>query len=132
MKQVRVEGTIGSRLLEAIRGSIYGLPSCGECAGGQHLNLLCMTDFESSVNCFLSSFKELLSEMTEVQHLSVDEWVFKGMQGSIDQLLIWLSIFKKPLMKGMERGLCTIAGSSSQFDYEDWVSSSHSEEGPWT
>ena len=32
----------------------------------------------------------------------------------------------------MEWGLGLIVGSSSQFDRENWVSSSHSEEGSWT
>ena len=47
-------------------------------------------------------------------------------------MLVRLSVLEDALAKWVERGLGSIAGLSSQFDHEDWVSSSHGEEGSWT
>ena len=52
------------------------------------------------------------------------------MYGLVNEVLIQLSLLEKALAKWVEWGLGTIAGSSSQFDGEDGMSSSHSKEGP--
>ena len=51
------------------------------------------------------------------------------MQSAIDEVLVWLSVFKNMLTEQVERGLSSVTGSSSQFDRKDGMSSSHSKEG---
>ena len=53
------------------------------------------------------------------------------MQGLINEMLVWLSVLEEALAKGVEWGLGPVAGSCSQFNCENRVSPSHSEEGPW-
>ena len=53
------------------------------------------------------------------------------MQGSINQVLIGLSVLEDVLTKWMEWGLGTTSGSCSQLDGEDGMPSTHSEECSW-
>ena len=126
-----MEDAVGSSLLEAVDGGVYGLAGGGEGAGGQHLDLLCMSNFGARIDDFLSSFLELLSEVSELQHLSFDEGVSQLLYGSIDDRLVWLSGLEDSLAERVERGLRTIARSCTQLDCEHRMSSTHSEECAW-
>ena len=70
-----MEDAISSCLLESVCRSIYGLSDGGEGASSQHLDLLCMTDFGSSVDHFLLGFEKLLSEVAELQYFPFDEGI---------------------------------------------------------
>ena len=72
-EQVRVEGTISPCLFELGRGGIHGLSSGSEDTGSQHFDLLCMADFSSSVDHFLSCLKKFPGEVTKLQYLSFDK-----------------------------------------------------------
>ena len=68
-----------------------------------------MSDFGSSVNDFLLRLEEFLGEVLELEHFTFDKWVFQLLYGSVDELLVWSSILKDALTKGMKGGLRTIA-----------------------
>ena len=57
---------VSTSLLETLDGSVHGLLGGGKGAGGQHLDLLCMSDFGASVDDFLSGFLEFLGEVLEL------------------------------------------------------------------
>ena len=65
-EQVRVKDTVSPRLFESSRRGVYSLSGGSEGASGQHFDLLCMADLGSSVEYFLSCFKEFLSEVMEL------------------------------------------------------------------
>ena len=68
-----MKDTVSPPLFVLVRRSVHSLSGGGEGAGSQHLDLLRMMDLSSGVDCFLSSFKELLSEVSELQYFSFDE-----------------------------------------------------------
>jgi hypothetical protein len=61
-----MEGVVGSGLLETLNGGIHGLSGGGEGTAGQHLDLLCVSDFGAGVDDFLLGFEELPSEVSEL------------------------------------------------------------------
>ena len=123
-----MKGAIGSHLFESCSGGVHGLPSGGEGAGGQHLDLLGMMDFGACVDHLLSSFLELLSELSELKDFTFNERVSQSSNCVVDELLIQLPVLEDALPKGIERGLGTISRSGSQLDSEVRVSLPHSEE----
>ena len=65
-EQVRVEGTVSSRLFESVCGGIHGLSGSSESTGGQHLNLLHMVNLGAGVDHLLLCLEEFLGEMAEL------------------------------------------------------------------
>jgi hypothetical protein len=63
---MRMEGMISSGLLETLNGSVHCLSGSGEGTAGQHLDLLCVSDFSASVDDFLSGFKKFSGEVSEL------------------------------------------------------------------
>ena len=61
-----MEGAIGSGLLEAFDRGVHRLSSSGEGAGGQHLDLLCVSNFAMCLDDFLARLLELLSEVSKL------------------------------------------------------------------
>ena len=106
-----MEDAIGSGLFEMFGGSIHGLSCGGEGAAGQHLDLLCVSDFISGVDDFLAGLEEFLGEVSELQDLALDEGISQLLYGSIDDGLVGLPILEDTLAKGVERGLRTVARS---------------------
>jgi hypothetical protein len=107
------------------------LAGSGEGTGGQHLDLLCMSDFGACLDDFLPGFLEFLSEVPELQYLTFDEGVSHLLYRSIDDILVWVSGLKHPLAKGTEGRLRAIAGSSAKLDREHGVAFPHGEVGTW-
>ena len=70
--------------------------------------------------------------MPELGHLAFDKGVSQLLYGTIDDGLIVVSRLEYTLSKGIERGLRTVTGSSSQSNSEDWVAFAHSEMSAWT
>jgi hypothetical protein len=62
-------------LFEALGGSVHHLAGSGEGAGGQHFDLLRVSNFGACLDDFLTCFLELLSEVLELHHLAFDEGV---------------------------------------------------------
>ena len=124
-KQKRVEGAVSSCLFESRGRGVHSLSSGRKGAGSQHLDLLSVLDFGSSVDDFLLRLEEFLGEVSELEHFTFDKWVFQLLYGSVDELLVRSSILEDALTKGMKGGLRTIARLRSQFDGEDRVSFSH-------
>ena len=50
-----MEDSISPGLFETLGRSVHGLSSSSKGAGGQHLDLLCVSNFGASVDDFLSS-----------------------------------------------------------------------------
>jgi hypothetical protein len=65
-EQVQVKDTVSPHLFESSRRGVYSLSGGSKGASGQHFDLLCMADLGSSIDYFLSCFKEFLSEVTEL------------------------------------------------------------------
>ena len=61
-----MEDAIGPGLLEAFDRGVHGLSSGGEGAGGQHLDLLCVSNFSTCLNDFSACFLELLGEVSKL------------------------------------------------------------------
>ena len=61
-----MEGAVSPGLLETFNGGVHGLAGSGEGAGGQHLDLLCVSDFGARLNDFLSGLLKLLGEVLEL------------------------------------------------------------------
>ena len=61
-----MEGTVGSGLFEVFDRGVHGLSGGGEGAGGQHLNLLRMSDFGVGIDDFLSGLLKLSGEVLEL------------------------------------------------------------------
>ena len=68
-----MKDAISSGLLEPLGGGIHCLSGSGKGTRGQRFDVLRVTDFGVSVDNFLSGFKELLSELSELEDLSFDE-----------------------------------------------------------
>ena len=106
-----MEGAIGSGLLEPISGCVHGLSGSSERTCSQRLDVLGVTYLRASVNDFLSSFEELLSEVSELEDLSVDERVAESPYCAIDNRLVRLSVLEYALLERRERGLGSVARS---------------------
>ena len=124
-----MEDAIGSRLFEACGGGVHGLSRGGKGAGGQHLDSLGLSNFGTGVDHLLSGFKEFSGELSKMENFTFDEWVPQSSYGSVDKLLIRLSMFEDSLAKGMEWRLSAVARSGLQRDHEDGMSLPHGEEG---
>ena len=79
-----MEGAVGPGLFKAFSGGVHSVSGGGEGTSGQHLDLLGVSDFGTSVDDFLSSFLKRLSEVSELQYLSFDEGVPKLLYCSVD------------------------------------------------
>ena len=90
-KQKRMEGAIGSGLFETLDGSIHGLSGGCKGAGGQYLDLLCVSDFVAGVDDLLPGLLKFLDEVSKLQHLSFDEGVPQLLHGLVDDGLVGLS-----------------------------------------
>ena len=124
-----MKGAVGPGLFEAFDRGVDSLAGGGEGTSGQHFDLLCVSDFGTSVDDFLSSLLKLLGEVSKLQRLAFDEGVPKLLYRSVNEELVRLSRLENALSKGVEWGLCTIAGSCAQFDREHRVSFAHGEMG---
>ena len=120
---------VGSGLFKAFNRGVHGLVGGGKGAGGQHLNLLRMSDFGVRIDDFLTGLLKLLSEVSELLHLAFDEGVSQLLHGSVDDGLVRLPEFEDALSKGVKGGLCTVAGSCAQFNREYRVTFTHGEMG---
>ena len=127
-----MEGAISPRLFEAVDGRVHGLSGGGERASGQYFDLLGVSDCVSSVDDFLTSGLQFLGEVSELGHFAFDKGISESLYGVIDDGLVVVPRLEYALSKGVERGLRTVARSSSQFDSEDWVTFTHSEMGART
>jgi hypothetical protein len=81
--------------------------------GGQHLDLLGVVDFGTSIDHFLLGFEELLSEVSELKDFPFDEWISQSLHCAINELLVRLSILENTLAKGVEWRLGAVSRSSS-------------------
>ena len=63
---MRMEGAIGSGLLETLDRGVHGLSGGGEGAAGQHLDLLRVSDLGASFDNFPSGFEEFLGKVSEL------------------------------------------------------------------
>ena len=106
-----MEGAIGSGLLETFDRSVHCLTGGGESAGGQHLDLLGVSDFSASIDNLLLSLLKFLSEVSKLQHLALDKGIPQLLYGSINDELVGLSRLEDALSKRVEWGLCAVAGS---------------------
>ena len=122
-----MEGAVGPGLFETLDRGIHGLSGGSEGTGGQHLDLLCVSNFGTCLNDFLMCFLELLGEVSELQYLSFDEGVSQPLYCLVDNSLIRLSGLKDLLSKGIERRLRSVAWSCAQLNCEDGVSFPHGE-----
>jgi hypothetical protein len=98
-----VKDTIGPGLFEAFDRSVHGLTGSGEGASGQHFDLLCVSNFGACLDDFLAGFLELLGEVSELQHFSLDEGISHLLYCSVDDGLIQLPELEDLLSKGVER-----------------------------
>ena len=108
-----MEGTVGPRLLESLDRGIHRLSGSGKSACSQRLNLLGVADFSAGVDCFLSSFEKLLSELSKLEDLSFNEWIPESAHRTVDKLLVRLPILKYALPEWGEWRLGTVARSGS-------------------
>ena len=99
-----MENTIRSGLFKTIRGLIHRLSSSGEGTGGQHFDLLRVSDTGTGIDDLLPGFLEVLRESSKLLYFSFDEGVTQLLYGAIDDGLIGLSRFKDPLAKRIEGG----------------------------
>ena len=106
-----MEGAISSGLLKTLDRSIHSLSGSGEGTAGQHLDSLGLSDFSTGVDDFLSNFLELPSEVSELQHFSFDEGIPQLLYSSVDDGLVWLSVFEDVLTEGVKGGLRTVTRS---------------------
>ena len=83
-----MENAVGSSLLETFHRGIYSLLSGSKGAGGQSLDLLCVSNFGACFDHFLTCLLEFLGEVSELQHLSFDERVSQLLYGSVDDCLV--------------------------------------------
>jgi hypothetical protein len=60
----------------------------------QRLDVLSVADFGTGVDHFLLSFKEFLSELSELKNFSFDEWVSQPSYSTIDELLVRLPVLE--------------------------------------
>ena len=100
-------------MFEAIDGRVHGLSGGGERASGQHLDLLGVPNCISGVDDLLSDFLQVLGEGAKLGYLAFDEGVSQLLYGAIDDGLVGMARLKYSLSEGVERGLRTIARSSS-------------------
>ena len=126
-----MEDAIGPRLLKPRGRGVHSLASSGQGTRSQHLNMLSVTDFGTHVNYFLSGFEKFLGELSKLKNFPFNEWVSQPSYGAVDELLIWLSVFKYPLSERGEQRLGAVMRLGSQLDGEDGMSLPHGEEGSW-
>ena len=108
-----MKGVISSRLFESLHRGIHGLTSSGKGAGGQHLDLLGVTDFGPGIDHFLSRCGKFLSEVSKLKDFSFNKRIPQPLHRSVDESLVRLSMFEDALTKGMEWGLGTVARSGT-------------------
>ena len=94
--------------------------------------MLGVTDFGVGVDYLLSSFEKLLSELSELEDFSFNEWVSESAHRTVDELLVWLPILEYALPEWGEWRLGAIAWLGPQCDSENGVSLPHGEEGSRT
>ena len=70
-----MKGPIGPCLLESVGRGIHGLSGGGESTCSQRLDVLRVANFSTGVYHLLSSFEEFLSELSELEDFSFNEWV---------------------------------------------------------
>ena len=97
-----MEDAIGPSLFKPLDGGVHRLAGSGEGASGQHFDLLRVSNFIACLDDFLSSFEELLSEVSELYHLAFDERVSQLLYRSINDGLIRVFRLENPLTKGVE------------------------------
>ena len=120
-----MEDAVRSSLFEAIRRCIHRLSGRGEGAGGEHLDLLHVSDASAGVDDFLSGFLEILRKSSKLLYFSFDEGVAQLLHGAVDDELVGLSRLKDLLVKRVKGGLGTVTRSCAKFDCEHRVSFSH-------
>ena len=118
-------------MLETFDGGVHGLAGSGKGTCGQYFDLLCMSNLRACVDDFLSGFLELLSEVSELQHLTFDKRVTQLLYGSVNDGLVWLSELEDSLAKGTEGGLRPITRPCAQLDCEYRVSFTHGKVCAW-
>jgi hypothetical protein len=126
-----MEGAVSSGLFEAVDGGVHCLAGGGEGASGQHFDSLCLSNFGTGLNDLLSDFLELLSEMSELPHLTFNEGISHLLYRSIDDGLIRVSGLEHSLTKGVEGRLRTVARSCTKLDCEHRVTFPHGEVSVW-
>ena len=92
--------------------------------------MLRVTDFGASVDDFLSGFKEFLGKLSELKDFSFDKRVAQSSYGTVDELLVRLSVLEYALTERGEQRLGAVAGSCSQLNCEDGMPFSHGGQGP--
>ena len=125
-----MEGTVGPRLFESVGRGVHGLSGSGERAGSQRFDVLGMANLGTRVDHFLVGFEKLMSELSELKDFSFNKWIAESSYGAVDEVLIRLAVLEKSLPERGERQLRAIAGSRSQADSEDRMSSSHGKKSP--
>ena len=126
-----MEGSISSGLLEPVDGGVHGLPGGGKCAGGQHLDLLRVSDRAAGIDDSLSGFLQLSSEVSELGYFAFNKGISQLLYSSINDALVGMPGFKDALSKGIEGRMRTVARSCPQFDRKYRVSFTHGEVGTW-
>ena len=73
--EMRIEESVGPRLLEAFGRCVNGLMSGHEGTGCEHLNTLGLAYFCACVDYFLLRLLQLLRQLSKLSDFSLDEWI---------------------------------------------------------